>query len=358
MKEDKGLSCILVLLTGLPGAGKSSFLAAVEQQSLLANARSVAVKALRLDDFLRQRTEAFQPAAWQQASRELFAACEEAVDDHLDGKGASDVLLAFVEDNMHYHSMREKYWRLSKRLNRESARRGNGGLALMEVRFAVPLDVCVERNERRRGTPAYIPTHVILAMHELFEPCLRDEPVGPQSVHGRSDDNPPTPAPLWVIEQRTTKPWLLVTPQPSPPSSAPFIKATPEELASGFALLVLSERANELLCEQMRNVVAKGGLSGDEEQRRADASASYSSAAHRLDLAMRAMVRFSLQSLPPETASRLHRPIQALKKATLSDFKAVKAKQREGTGDEEDVVEQVLDAATAAFHAKLMDLTH
>lgn len=242
---------VVVLLVGLPGAGKSTLLHRLVHShthsrtaaSASPCTRDVTVTAaVRLDDYYldccdnecgtdegkecglvdHTSVSSFEPLVWRTASQRMFDDVHRHVSDALTAQGGASAVsdrdlsdapmmqLIVVEDNMHYYSMRERYWRLC----RDVTQRHTGhphSLALLEVRLYVPLHVCIARNahrarseeadwahndatgraasadERRRGR-VVVPERVIHAMQRSFDHgrCTRPRGKHVEHHHGKS----------------------------------------------------------------------------------------------------------------------------------------------------------------------------
>lgn len=157
------------------------------------------------------RPPAFTPARWKRASIRLYHEVEQRlrglVGDHsctedLGVCGGTNqavtqrsIHLLVVEDNMHYRSMRERYWKLCRALLAPSdvaPLSCSSRILLLELRFNASLEACLRRNESRRvpqgntagwDSSAYVQPDVIRSLHHNFEHCLREELSSSAAMH-------------------------------------------------------------------------------------------------------------------------------------------------------------------------------
>lgn len=338
------VACVVVLVTGLPGAGKSTIIAAIQDELGRISGtgeRLTLLKVLRLDEFYEQRQHTFSPETWHSAADRLFAACEAALRDTGNGSGAklTGPLLLFVEDNMHYRSMRDRHWRLC-RDHQSRAVSGAAAVAMMELRVEAPVSICLERNEQRQGGSSYIPPHVITSMDALFERCLSPDASSPAG--GDASD-------AWHVNTNHTQPWLLVTCTPATPS-----ETTPDRAARMFLDLLASPQVLALLRDQVELTGRRAALAHDAESQRLKSSASFQTASHRFDLSLRALVRFHMQGLDSAAAVGMQRQVLLLKQASLLTFK----QEQSGRGMTEAEAGAAVEEATRGFEAQLIRLSN
>ncbi|KPI90591.1 hypothetical protein ABL78_0351 [Leptomonas seymouri] len=405
------LAAVLILVTGLPAAGKSSFLKAVrcyaraqkdEAFPLFGGARRGRVTAiLQLDDLLlrslgplqgedvvahaglRQHSPnetSFSPACWKSATQQLLhltegalrtCLSEAAITDLAEARGAV-LPLIFVEDNMHLRSMRERYYLLCRRIEDEASQLSTEGglgemqlmIAMLELRFTVPLSVCIARNALRpqslplcidgrvedRSTAVvshYVPAPVIVAMHTIFDWC-RDElssiTVEEEKAEHSVEMN--TSSRRWWKWTPTTQPWglleLATTAEPlevRTKGEGDFLEsrmATAEELVEEFFTATLQDAAMPACRAQWTRVLQR-------RERRKQAKASSAMArqqlsearvqthGHELDLQLRAVAHTFLTVQRPltvgastpsrSTTAAFGKEISHLKKGALQRFK-------------------------------------
>nr|CCC94030.1 conserved hypothetical protein [Trypanosoma congolense IL3000] len=183
----------LVLLTGLPGAGKSTLARALQRQRSVAGEPSrLSIEAVvELDDFIIAagavedggsdtlvKSTLFTPQRWREAYVESRSAIHRelrrclTVDEGSNGR----LRLVFFVDPLPYRSMRESYWKLCNEVSREcgelrcvQAPERLNRVLMLEVRLNTPVDVCLRRNEFRSGTPQYVPPYVIKGISDSFD---------------------------------------------------------------------------------------------------------------------------------------------------------------------------------------------
>ncbi|ORC90327.1 uncharacterized protein TM35_000081250 [Trypanosoma theileri] len=260
----------LVLLSGLPGAGKTTLSLALQnlqqQQmecmviSLDKSSHYIIDAVLELDAFMNENgknsEDVFTPELWQKA----HAAVREAVHQQLlcsllkeeekDKKKGLVIRFVFLVDTLPYRSMRAAYWKICRDINQmqllqqqqqeqyeenENEKKKEEEVvvvkepieleipslvSMIEVRLNTPLELCLERNEKRIGTPQYIPVHVIKNMNESFDVGI-------------------TPSLISVVEENC---WMILSPQATP--SWPVIQLKDEKR---HALLSSSMLADQLL---------------------------------------------------------------------------------------------------------------
>lgn len=375
-------SALLILLTGLPAAGKSSFLSAVQhyvdaQQKhvfpLFGGDRRGRIAAiLQLDEVLctlppSPRREAelggvypdnsmhsavkemvFTPDRWKRASQRLLHLTEVALRSCLSetqasagssivtDKAAAVIPLIFVEDNMHLRSMRERFYRLCRRAEVAEEADGKAGedgglfVGMLELRFTVPLTVCVERNAQRGeagsnpktnttfSPSCRVPTSVIVSMHALFDLC-HDAPAK-ASAESSSNNAVAALSARWWRWTPSTQPWNLV--ELAAPTAETFDQSPPKpaELVADFFTHTLQEAARRACCAQRTHVKRQRERrrhiqAEDELARQQRSSACVRSHTHELDLQLRAVVHSFLQEnqvYPPNDSSAAFRRAQAI----------------------------------------------
>ncbi|KAF5226414.1 putative Phosphoseryl-tRNA Kinase [Trypanosoma cruzi] len=232
----------LVLLSGLPGAGKTTLSLAIQRLSEQvttegerSNSRhgGVVEAVLELDTFIssyeeRDRTQRngsnFSPEAWRRACDEVREATFQRLRQCLlnpekkRGRNMSSTTTRFVflVDTLPYRSMRASYWKLCRDLGKEQFQHNlerdevmnkcDGRVPLdavfvnmVEIRLNTPIEICLERNERRSETPQYIPPHVIKSMGDSFDVGVDT------SAKFSADDN------CWVVSPRqASTPWPVI----------------------------------------------------------------------------------------------------------------------------------------------------
>ncbi|KAH9578263.1 hypothetical protein LSM04_009631 [Trypanosoma melophagium] len=199
----------LVLLSGLPGAGKSTLSLAVQnlqqQQTpcmamgLDESSHYVVDAVLELDAFMNangnNNENVFTPELWQRAYTSVREATHQQLLSSLLNKTEKNkgltIRFVFLVDTLPYRSMRAAYWKMCRDLNqvqlqKQQEKENTNGkekvrvteeiesnmpslVGMIEVRLNTPLELCLERNEKRIGTPQYIPIHVIKKMKESFD---------------------------------------------------------------------------------------------------------------------------------------------------------------------------------------------
>ncbi|EPY22632.1 hypothetical protein STCU_08196 [Strigomonas culicis] len=339
---------LIVLTTGPPASGKSTFIRQITSLLSLHHAatgrcrdahggarpvRIGRVCSLHLDDYLcalyaQEHAATFRPALWHAASELLYEHVEEVITSAV-GKDAVvaterpsagclciDVLL-FVEDNMYYKSMRERYWKLCRRLNAKHFFPGVGArdpkadslqapfICVVELQFQVPLAICLQRHAQRtasdRAADVAVPDHVVRSMHELFE-------TGTTGISAVDDDE--TKKKKNVFRQPTTTlPWFLVTVSledahqfPDPTEGAVFLfgyeksshqEEVPCDVASTPA--IYTALASQLTSGWRAYLINSQQGDGTAQRRHESQQANACSLAHTLDQRMRVYVKHFFQ---------------------------------------------------------------
>lgn len=435
---DEDPAALLILLTGLPGAGKSSFLQEAQHHvaaqpsqlfPLFGGRRCGRVAAfLQLDAVLQslasspsssRETEPpiFSPERWKQAVQELHRQTESELRtclrearahscsrDAAASKSEAAIPVIFVEDNMHLRSMRERFYRLCRRLETEMEKGekmldststvAGGFVAVLELRFTVPVAVCVERNMRRAraqqsgsvsansAAKAAVPTAVILSMDVLFERCVA------ASAEAALDDGEASEGTWWRWIP-STQPWSLI--ELTPPAAARQ-QETYEggdslpaalELVHAFFTYTL-QKAAWRACQSQRVRVAQQhrarrqqleAVKGRAEQQQRSA-ASIHSHAHQLDLQLRAVVHLLLEkqwmlsslcsTQPPlQQRTTIGAGLSKLKKHALQLFREKSrtldlksgASSQEGESTSADELAELHDACLVRFQQSLTSLS-
>eukprot|EP00644_Phytophthora_capsici_P004152 jgi/Phyca11/109662/e_gw1.17.588.1 len=141
-------SCVavLVLVCGLPGAGKTTLV-----KQLVATACSISSRLherISFDDLYEQHVTAegkpgeFDPEKWKMCQQDMLKR-----------------LVLLVDDNFQYRSLRKRFFHLTAKLN--------CGFGVLYV--DVPLDICRERNAGRNKREQ-VPSEVFERMAAAFEP--------------------------------------------------------------------------------------------------------------------------------------------------------------------------------------------
>lgn len=144
---------ILYISCGVPGSGKTSWLKSH----------------IRADEILVSRDDirfAYLEEAEKEYDKVEYFSCE--------GK----VFPTFVEEITKYINGGANVYADATHLNKASVTKLLYALEAEEcepehielIYFKVPLDICLERNELRKGTKAYVPKGVIKRMYSTYEP--------------------------------------------------------------------------------------------------------------------------------------------------------------------------------------------
>ncbi|KAG5464403.1 hypothetical protein LSCM1_00587 [Leishmania martiniquensis] len=344
-------SALLILVTGLPAAGKSTFLAAAQRHVFQCGDSSGKVSlfggrchgrissVLQLDKVLAdlERETAsdidfaasagdhkFSPLLWRRATRRLLKLTQSAlctcVAETADSDATQDVVvpMVFVEDNMHYRSMRARYYQMCRALERgeqpvqtprdtpaATVQASHRFIGVFELRFVTPLAVCLARNAQR-GVPrkgsdeeqmhasAWVPPAVICSMDALFDHCYAADDRLDRIVGAPCDSK----AWQWTA---TTQPWGLLV-YASQAVSEEMLPAAPEETAVGFFDVALQQPEAWDMCQRQRQDAARTRLTClrgdehlDETTRLSRAAEAVESHAHQLDLQLRRVIHAFLQ---------------------------------------------------------------
>ncbi len=121
-------------------------------------------------DFTEQDLKAWRETrnvALQLLQKELSSALDDAMNNETHRR-----FLIIMDDNFHLRSMRRDVYKICqefmKRLSVENVSSINIGLSTLYVN--TPMGECIANNEKRLGSPQYIPTEIIKAMNEKLEP--------------------------------------------------------------------------------------------------------------------------------------------------------------------------------------------
>ncbi|CBZ39014.1 hypothetical protein, conserved [Leishmania donovani] len=383
-------SALLFLVTGIPAAGKSTFLVAAQRHVLQRDSISGEVpifggrchgricSVLELDKVLADLDAAtvhekdtaasagerkFSPRLWRQATRRLLELTQSALRTCIEGTVNGDatenavVPMIFVEDNMHYRSMRERYYQMCRTLEREeyslqsphedpaaAVQSRQPLIVLFELRFATPLAVCLARNAQR-GNPregsgkeqarasAWVPPPVICSMDALFDHCYATaDPVhhaawAPCHWNGWQ----------WTA---TTQPWGLLVHATQGGEADEICPAAMSETAACFFDVALQRPEAWDACQKQCQNIARSRLQRlrddeqmDEATRLRRTAETVESHTHQLDLQLRGVVHAFLRQQnqqkaygtdgapTPQQAALFHRRIVVAKKEAAQQFK-------------------------------------
>jgi len=176
---------LVVVLVGLPGAGKSTLTAALArdlptavgcrvvtvcvdevQEEVAREGGDAAGHAAAADDGSAPWVDA---PAWHAARGAALRSVACALDEVV---AEAPPLAIIVDDNAYYHSMRKPYASLAR----------GGGYAYAEVELVVPPETAAERNDAR-PPPARVPPDVISRMARRLEHVVVAD-VGDDGAHG------------------------------------------------------------------------------------------------------------------------------------------------------------------------------
>ncbi|KAG8347715.1 hypothetical protein ERJ75_000038100 [Trypanosoma vivax] len=303
----------LILLTGLPGAGKTSLALALKRLvdgATGSDGRIVLEAVVELDAFMPHDgneccntvKSAFSPKVWREACVAAREATRQALLRSMrcatDNNGS--IRLVVLVDTLPYRSMRATYWKLCKSLATDSNGEGSGKcvrcgmgewsdrlccrptpIAMLVVHLNTPLELCLERNERRRDTESYIPPYVIKGMNENFD-C--EVAVARLNILGAENS--------WVLAPRhTNTPWPVLQLK----SGDNCASLSPEQLARELLTRIVAPDVARELEEQRATFAAACAHRIAEKKRCRVAAASNDNGCgdwlHQMDLHMRAVVR-------------------------------------------------------------------
>ncbi|KAG5465877.1 hypothetical protein CUR178_00592 [Leishmania enriettii] len=376
-------SALLFLVTGLPAAGKSTFLAAAQRHVLESDSTAGKVplfggrchgrisSVLQVDKVLADLEKStannndlpssagerkFSPLLWRRATRRLLELAQSAlltsVAGAADGDATQDAVIpmVFVEDNMHYRSMRERYYQMCRTLERgehsEEAPRDTPAataqsqhpyIVLFELRFVTPLVVCLARNAQRVSPrkvsgneegreSAWVPPQVICSMDALFDHCYAAADRMERTAGALSDSR------VWQWTA-TTQPWgLLVHGTRSVLGDNP--PAAPRETAAAFFDVALQQSEAWEVCQRQCQDTARSHLQRLREEEHLNAIISLRRAAeavesqvHQLDLQLRRVVHAFLRQRYDRPAHGTEDAPSSLQRAALFHKSIAAAKQ-------------------------------
>ncbi|KAG1708413.1 hypothetical protein DVH05_025092 [Phytophthora capsici] len=160
-------SCVavLVLVCGLPGAGKTTLV-----KQLVATACSISSRLherISFDDLYEQHVTAegkpgeFDPEKWKMCQQDMLKRVSNRLKEQNDPvhRNECNQLVLLVDDNFQYRSLRKRFFHLTAKLN--------CGFGVLYV--DVPLDICRERNAGRNKREQ-VPSEVFERMAAAFEP--------------------------------------------------------------------------------------------------------------------------------------------------------------------------------------------
>lgn len=383
-------SALLFLVTGIPAAGKSTFLAAAQRHVVQRDTVSGIVPlfggrchgricaVLQLDKVLADLEAAtvhekdpaasagerkFSPQLWRRATRRLLeltrSALRTCIVDTVDGDATENAVvpMVFVEDNMHYRSMRERYYQMCRTLESEAyslqwphedstaaAQSRQTLIVLFELRFATPLAVCLARNAQRRDpregsskeqacASAWVPPPVICSMDALFDHCYATADLVDHAVWEPCHWNG------WQWTP-TTQPWGLLVHATQGAEAEEICPALVSETAAGFFdVAVQRPEAWDAYQKQCQNIARsqpqrmRDDEQMDETTRLQRAAEAVESHTHQLDLQLRGVVHAFLHqqnqqkaygtddaSSPPR-AALFRKRIAIAKKKAAQQFK-------------------------------------
>lgn len=153
--DDEKRTNLLVVLCGLPAAGKSTL-----ARTLVREAEACGLTAvwINFDDWERALAgdkggdgDCFDPAVWKSARGQCMEAANAALRREKD-------MVVVLDDTMHYTSMRLQCWKLARTC----------GSTYCQVFVDCPLERCMERNAAR-DEATRIPVEVMERMNLMFE---------------------------------------------------------------------------------------------------------------------------------------------------------------------------------------------
>lgn len=366
VKNRNIMTVCLVLLTGLPGAGKTTLGKALKQlgDHITHELSLIVTAVVELDDFMcnvgasngsRVESTVFDPSRW----REAFEAARQATRQELERclmmeRNKAVMHLVFLVDPLPYRSMRASYWKMCKELSAKCAETHfhdswevQSIVVLLEVRMNTPEEVCLQRNELRAGTPQYIPPYVIKGISDSFD---RGDLT---AVLLGTDGN------MWaVLPGQKSAPWpvLLLVDEVRCCASPPNLLATQ---------LLERIRGEDIMREMTEQQVSvfnyyKCQVEGGKSKCLASGEAhdNVNNCLHQVDLHMRAVVghymveRQSSGSLKPGTGQR----VSKCRSTHYAGIRAAITKGTRNTGGSFSEVQGLLQQLLLEFEHALVDL--
>lgn len=160
----------LIILMGLPGAGKTSLAQSIQSHAPL----NISVQRLCFDEFLFNGSLKEKHGAIFSHVEKLFRAMTGNV-------------IVILDDCMHLKSLRKPYWRLGQTLT----------LGVAFASMSTPMEECICRDSQRT---APVGAKTITKMHYMFEPLTGEQC---QFMHKVSGHELSHPAMLWTSLQQT-----------------------------------------------------------------------------------------------------------------------------------------------------------
>ncbi|TYZ61428.1 hypothetical protein PybrP1_005442 [[Pythium] brassicae (nom. inval.)] len=158
------MQVVLVLLCGLPGAGKTSLARTLERHAGADRQADCRVQRLSFDDLFRAESQdaAFEPMLWKHCQGEMATRVREWRAAHASkALNASERLVLLVDDNFQYRSLRKRFARLAS-----EGMSTDCGFGILSVE--TPAAICRARNAAR-AEPERVPEHVFERMASAFE---------------------------------------------------------------------------------------------------------------------------------------------------------------------------------------------
>lgn len=158
----------LVLLCGLPAAGKTTLVEALKAHPTLQHTTTIVH--LCFDQLWaahqQQSTFHFSPHEWKESQQEMFNKTRTILHDLSKAQTNTNQTIVIVDDNLYYKSMRHDYEHL--------ARKFEIGCCIIWLECSVT--ACLQRNQARQASlPIPVPDSVILDMAAKMEiPSIED----------------------------------------------------------------------------------------------------------------------------------------------------------------------------------------